>query len=81
MEPFFGGKIIQVKQEAAVVAEIQADRAGGSTLQSIADSLNGRGIPTKTGKTLSGSNQSPRRQEISVDSRNISGVMFLFCFW
>ena len=48
--PFFGGKVIQVKQEAAVVAEIQADRAGGSTLQSIADSLNGRGIPTKTGK-------------------------------
>ncbi len=44
------GRLVQVKQEAAVVAEIQAARASGSTLQSIADNLNGRGIPTKTGK-------------------------------
>ncbi len=45
------GRLVEVKQEAAVVAEIQAARAGGNTLQSIADRLNGRGIPTKTGKT------------------------------
>lgn len=45
------GRLVQVKAEAAIVAEIQAARAGGNTLQSIADSLNGRGIPTKTGKT------------------------------
>ena len=42
---------MQVQAEAAIVAEIQAARAGGNTLQSIADTLNGRGIPTKTGKT------------------------------
>ena len=45
------GRLVQVQAEAAVVAEIQAARAGGNTLQSIADNLNGRGIPTKTGKT------------------------------
>lgn len=44
------GRLIQVTQEAEVVAEIQASRTSGSTLQSIADGLNGRGIPTKTGK-------------------------------
>jgi site-specific DNA recombinase len=44
------GRLVQVQAEAAVVAEIQAARASGNTLQSIADSLNGRGIPTKTGK-------------------------------
>lgn len=44
------GRLVQVEREAAVVAEIQASRSGGSTLQSIADSLNGRGIATKTGK-------------------------------
>lgn len=44
------GRLVQVEQEAAVVAEIQAARTGGNTLQSIADNLNGRGIPTKTGK-------------------------------
>lgn len=44
------GRLVQVQQEAEVVAEIQAARAGGSTLQAIADNLNGRGIPTKTGK-------------------------------
>jgi len=45
------GRLVQVQAEAAIVAEIQASRAGGNTLQSIADTLNGRGIPTKTGKT------------------------------
>ena len=45
------GRLVEVKQEAEVVAEIQAARSSGSTLQAIADSLNGRGIPTKTGKT------------------------------
>lgn len=45
------GRLVQVQAEAAIVAEIQAARAGGNTLQSIADTLNGRGIPTKTGKT------------------------------
>ena len=44
------GKLVQVEQEAQVVAEIQAARAGGNTLQAIANNLNGRGIPTKTGK-------------------------------
>jgi len=44
------GRLVEVQQEAAIVAEIQAARDSGSTLQSIADSLNGRGIPTKTGK-------------------------------
>ena len=45
------GRLVQVQAEAAIVAEIQAARANGNTLQSIADTLNGRGIPTKTGKT------------------------------
>lgn len=45
-----GRKLVLVEAEAKVVAEIQAARDSGSTLQSIADSLNGRGIPTKTGK-------------------------------
>ena len=45
------GRLVEVKQEAEVVAEIQAARSSGNTLQAIADSLNGRGIPTKTGKT------------------------------
>lgn len=45
------GRLVQVEQEAQVVAEIQVARAGGSTLQAIADNLNGRGIPTKTGKS------------------------------
>ena len=44
------GRLVQVQAEAVVVAEIQAARTGGSTLQAIADSLNGRSIPTKTGK-------------------------------
>ena len=44
------GRLVQVQQEAEIVAEIQASRTGGNTLQSIADSLNTRGIPTKTGK-------------------------------
>jgi len=45
------GRLVQVQQEAEIVAEIQAARSSGSTLQFIADGLNGRGIPTKTGKT------------------------------
>jgi len=44
------GRLVQVAQEAEVVAQIQAARSGGSTLQAIADDLNGRNIPTKTGK-------------------------------
>ena len=44
------GRLEQVKQEVKVVAEIQQARAKGQTLQSIADSLNSRGIPTKTNK-------------------------------
>ena len=45
------GRLVQVAQEAEVVAGIQASRTAGNTLQSIADGLNGRGIPTKTGKS------------------------------
>ncbi|MFC7411634.1 recombinase family protein [Hydrogenophaga atypica] len=45
------GRLVEVKQEAEIVAEIQAARSSGSTLQAIANNLNGRGIPTKTGKT------------------------------
>ncbi len=44
------GRLVQVLAETEVVAEIQAARSSGNTLQYIADSLNGRGIPTKTGK-------------------------------
>jgi site-specific DNA recombinase len=44
------GNLVQVELEAEIVAEIQASRCAGSTLQSIANNLNGRGIPTKTGK-------------------------------
>ena len=44
------GRLVEVQQEAQIVAEIQTARESGSTLQSIADTLNGRGIPTKTGK-------------------------------
>jgi DNA invertase Pin-like site-specific DNA recombinase len=44
------GRLVEVQQEAAVVAEIQAARSHGQTLQSIANDLNGRGIPTKMGK-------------------------------
>ena len=43
-------RLEQVKQEVMVVAEIQQARAKGQTLQSIADGLNSRGIPTKTNK-------------------------------
>jgi site-specific DNA recombinase len=45
------GRMVEVAQEAEVVAEIQASRTAGQTLQSIADDLNTRGIPTKTGKS------------------------------
>ena len=44
------GRLEQVKQEVKVVIEIQQARAKGQTLQSIADSLNSRNIPTKTNK-------------------------------
>lgn len=44
------GRLVEVQQEAAIVAEIQAARSSGNTLQYIADELNGRGVPTKTGK-------------------------------
>ena len=44
------GRLEQVKQEVKVVTEIQQARAKGQTLQSIADSLNSRNIPTKTNK-------------------------------
>lgn len=44
------GRLVQVQQEASVVAEIQKARATGQTFQAIADNLNERGIPTKTGK-------------------------------
>lgn len=44
------GRLVEVQAEAQVVAEIQASRQGGKTLQAIADGLNARGIPTKTGK-------------------------------
>jgi len=43
-------RLEQVKQEVQVVMEIQQARAKGQTLQSIADGLNSRGIPTKTNK-------------------------------
>lgn len=43
-------RLVQVEQEAKVVAEIQVARTSGKTLQSIADNLNQRGIPTKTNK-------------------------------
>ena len=44
------GRLVEVQQEAKVVAEIQVARTSGKTLQSIADNLNQRGIPTKTNK-------------------------------
>lgn len=44
------GRLVEVAQEADIVAQIQAERAAGTTLQAIADGLNGRGVPTKTGK-------------------------------
>lgn len=44
------GRLIEVEQEVQVVAEIRQARSQGTTLQAIADDLNGRGIPTKTGK-------------------------------
>lgn len=44
------GQLVKIEQEAATVAEIQASRASGQTLQAIASGLNARGIPTKTGK-------------------------------
>lgn len=44
------GRLVEVVAEAQVVAQIQAARQGGTTLQAIADDLNGRGIPTKRGR-------------------------------
>jgi site-specific DNA recombinase len=44
------GRLVEVAQEAEVVAEIQAARTAGATLQAIADGLNARGVATKTGK-------------------------------
>ncbi len=43
------GRLEAVEAEAKVVAEIQSRRQGGETLQSIADSLNSRGIKGKKG--------------------------------
>ncbi|MBM4438126.1 MAG: recombinase family protein [Actinobacteria bacterium] len=53
------GKLVQVKAEAELVARVKALRAGGATLQEIADLLNREGVPTKRGgqwatSTLSG---------------------------
>lgn len=45
-----GNDLVVIDAEAKVVAEIKRRRASGEILQSIADDLNGRGIPTKTGK-------------------------------
>lgn len=44
------GRLIEVEREVQVVSEIRQARSQGTTLQAIADDLNGRGIPTKTGK-------------------------------
>jgi site-specific DNA recombinase len=44
------GELVRVADEAEVVAEIIEAKSAGHTLQQIADSLNGRGIPTKKGK-------------------------------
>lgn len=44
-----GGRLVIVEQEAAVVAEILNQRAGGETLQNIADYLNKKGISGKLG--------------------------------
>jgi site-specific DNA recombinase len=41
------GELVRVADEAEVVAEIIEAKSAGHTLQQIADSLNGRGIPTK----------------------------------
>jgi site-specific DNA recombinase len=43
------GRLVIVEQEAAVVAEILNQRAGGETLQNIADYLNKKGISGKLG--------------------------------
>lgn len=45
-----GDDLVEVQGEVATIAEIRAARAAGKTFQAIADSLNNRGIATKTGK-------------------------------
>ncbi len=45
------GALVRVASEAQVIADIQAARASGQTLQQIADDLNARGITTKKGKS------------------------------
>ena len=43
------GRLVQVEQEAALVAEMQSQRSAGATLAGIAQSLNARGIQGKSG--------------------------------
>lgn len=43
--------LVPNEAEQAIIAEIQTQRAGGGTLEQIADHLTGRAVPTKTGKS------------------------------
>ena len=43
------GRLVQVEQEAALVAEMQRQRTAGATLAGIAQSLNARGVQGKSG--------------------------------
>ena len=43
------GRLVQVEQEAALVAEMRSQRAAGATLAGIAQSLNARGVQGKSG--------------------------------
>lgn len=56
-----GATLVRNEAEQAVIAEIRAQRAGGQTLEQIADDLSSRSIPTKTGRSAYWTHQTIRR--------------------
>ncbi len=56
-----GTTLVPNNSEQAVIHEIQAMRAGGMTLEAIADALTERGEPTKTGKSTRWTHQAVAR--------------------
>ena len=62
-----GATLVPVEAEQAVIRDIRAMRSRGMKLQGIAETLTGRGLPTKTGKSRRWTHQAVAR----ILSRNI----------
>ncbi len=56
-----GATLIPNESEQAVIREIRTMRSRGMKLQEIAETLTGRGVPTKTGKSARWTHQSVAR--------------------